>query len=47
MAADKLKRRCFGTEIDPAYCDGIVHRYVASAGKEKISKEVLAKYGIK
>lgn len=47
MAADKLKRRCFGTEIDPAYCDGIVHRYVAYAGKDKVSKAVLAKYGIK
>lgn len=46
MAADKLKRRCFGTEIDPAYCDGIVHRYIAYAGKEKVSKEVLTQYGI-
>lgn len=46
MAADALKRRCFGTEIDPAYCDGIVHRYVNSAGKNTVSKEVLAKYGI-
>ena len=46
MAADKLKRRCFGTEIDPAYCDGIVKRYVQTAGKEKVSKEVLAKYEI-
>lgn len=46
MAADKLKRRCFGTEIDPAYCDGIVKRYVQTAGKDKVSKEVLAKYEI-
>lgn len=46
MAADALKRRCFGTEIDPAYCDGIVHRYVNSAGKEKVSKDILAKYEI-
>jgi len=46
MAADALKRRCFGTEIDPAYCDGIVHRYVAYAGKAKVSKEVLSKYGL-
>ncbi len=46
IAADALKRRCFGTEIDPAYCDGIVHRYVAYAGKSKVSKEVLSKYGL-
>lgn len=46
MAADKLKRRCFGTEIDPAYCDGIVKRYAEYAGKTKVSPEVLAKYEI-
>lgn len=46
MAAESLKRRCFGTEIDPAYSDGIVMRYVKHAGKEKVSKEVLAKYEI-
>lgn len=44
MAAETLKRRCFGTEIDPAYCDGIVIRYVEFAGKSKVSKEVLSKY---
>lgn len=46
MAADSLKRRCFGTEISPAFCDVIVKRYVEYAGKEKVSKEVLAKYGL-
>lgn len=46
IAADSLKRRCFGTEIDPAYCDGIVKRYVEYAGKDKVSPEVLAKYGL-
>jgi len=46
IAADKLKRICFGTEIDPAYCDGIVKRFVESAGKDKVSKEILAKYEI-
>lgn len=46
IAADKLKRRCFGTEIDPAYCDGIVKRYISTAGKDKVSQEVLAKYEI-
>ena len=44
IAADSLKRRCFGTEIDPAYCDGIVRRYVEFAGKDKVSAKVLEKY---
>ena len=46
IAADSLKRRCFGMEIDQANCDGIVKRYVSLAGKDKISPEVLAKYEI-
>lgn len=46
IAAESLKRRCFGTEIKRAYCDGIVERYVAFAGKDKVSKEVLTKYGL-
>lgn len=46
IAAESLKRRCFGTEILRAYCDGIVERYVAFAGKDKVSKEVLTKYGL-
>jgi DNA modification methylase len=46
IAAESLKRRCFGTEISPGYCDAIVKRYAAYAGKEKVSKEILAKYGI-
>lgn len=44
MAAESLKRRCFGTEISPAYCDGICKRYVEYAGKDKVSQEVLDKY---
>ena len=46
MASESLKRRCFGLEIDPAYCDGIVKRYVEYAGKDKVSKNVLDKYEI-
>jgi DNA modification methylase len=46
IAAESLKRRCFGTEIDPAYCDGIVKRYIEYAGKAKVSSEVLDKYEI-
>ena len=46
IAADSLKRRCFGTEISRAFCDGIVKRYVNCAGKSKVSPEILAKYEI-
>lgn len=46
IAAESLKRKCFGIEIDPAYCDGIVKRYVEYVGKEKVSKEVLTQYGL-
>ncbi|MFA5143277.1 MAG: DNA modification methylase [Candidatus Omnitrophota bacterium] len=44
MAAESLKRRCFGTEISRAYCDGIIKRYVKFAGKDKVSQEILKKY---
>lgn len=46
MAAESLRRRCFGTEISRAYCDGIIKRYAQFAGKDKVSQEVLEKYGI-
>lgn len=46
MAAESLKRRCFGTELSSAFCDGIVKRYAEYAGKDKVSKEILAKYEI-
>ena len=44
IAAESLKRRCFGMEIDPCYCDAIVHRHIAFVGKEKVSEELLNKY---
>ncbi len=46
IAADSLKRRCYGMELDPLYCDAIVRRYVGFAGKDKVSPEILAKYKI-
>lgn len=47
IAAEGLNRRCFGTEIDPRYVDGIVRRYVKFAGADKVSKEILTKYQTK
>jgi DNA modification methylase len=44
IAAQSLKRRCFGLEIDPCYCDAIVMRYIAYVGKDNTPKELLKKY---
>ena len=44
IAAESLGRRCFGVEIDPRYCDGIVRRYIAFAGEDKVSPEIKNKY---
>jgi len=42
IAAEMLRRRCYGLEIDPAYCDLIVLRYERFTGKkaERIAEEV-------
>ena len=44
IAAESLGRKCFGIEIDPKYCDGIVARYIAYVGKENISDEIRERY---
>lgn len=44
IAAARLGRRCFGMEIEPKYCDIIVRRYIATAGKNSVSKKVLKQY---
>ncbi len=44
IAAELFKRTCYGMEIDPCYCDVIVRRYIACVGKNKVSKELKAKY---
>ena len=44
IAAARLGRRCFGMEIEPKYCDIIVRRYIATAGKDSVSKKVLKRY---
>lgn len=41
IAADRLKRRCIGIELSPAYCDVIVNRYIKHMqknGEEPIIK---------
>ncbi|MCK4751846.1 MAG: DNA modification methylase [Planctomycetes bacterium] len=44
IAAARLGRRCFGIEIEPKYCDCIVRRYIALAGKDSVPKEVAQRY---
>ena len=34
IAAEQLGRKCYGLEIDPAYCDVIVQRWETASGKQ-------------
>jgi DNA modification methylase len=44
IAAARLGRRCFGMEIEPKYCDIIVRRYIATAGKDSVPNEAVERY---
>lgn len=44
IAAESLGRRCYGLEIDPCYCDAIVHRYIAYVGKDRVSPDIRKRY---
>jgi len=44
IAAARLGRHCFGMEIEPCYCDVIVRRYIALAGEQAVSPDVLERY---
>jgi DNA modification methylase len=44
IAAEGLKRTCFGLEIDPFYCDAIVRRYIACVGRDNVTEELVKKY---
>lgn len=43
IASEVLGRRCFGLELDPAYCDVIVRRFIKFA-PDKVSEETKARY---
>ncbi len=47
IAAERLGRRCFGVEISQRYCDVIVRRYIAFAGEDSVSPDVLSRYAVK
>jgi DNA modification methylase len=36
IAAEQLDRRCYGMEIDPAYCDIIVKRFENLTGETAV-----------
>ena len=45
IAAARMGRRCLGIEIEPHYCDVIVRRFITTAGRSAVSKEVLDRWG--
>ena len=47
IAAERLDRRCFGIELEPKYCDVIVHRYIAQFGKDSVSDNIFKRYTAK
>lgn len=46
MASALMGRECRGLEIDPKYCDIIVRRYIAMAGKGAVSREIAERYAV-
>lgn len=44
IAAETLERRCFGLELDCRYIDGIVRRYIAFVGENKVPNALREKY---
>lgn len=38
IAADSLERTCYGMELDPHYCDGIVRRFIAHRGLDAVAE---------
>ncbi|MBY0113221.1 MAG: ParB N-terminal domain-containing protein [Phycisphaerales bacterium] len=44
IAAQRLGRRCFATEVSPIYCDLIVRRFIAFAGEQAVSPEIADRY---
>lgn len=45
IAAERLGRRCFATEVSPVYCDVIVRRWIALVGAERAGRELVRRYG--
>lgn len=41
MACEQYNRKCYGIELDPAYCDIIVARWIKY--RKKVGKEAIVK----
>lgn len=44
IAAQRMRRRCFGMEISPQYCDLIVRRFISFAGESAVARDVAERY---
>jgi len=44
IGCEALGRRCRCMELSPAYCDGIVRRYISYIGKDKAPKDLVERY---
>jgi len=44
IAAEGLKRICYGMELDPGYCDVIVRRYIKLVGEANAPQELVDRY---
>jgi len=44
MAAQSMERVCCAMELEPAYCDAIVRRFIKKYGHESISAEIRKRY---
>jgi DNA modification methylase len=44
IAAEGLKRICYGVELDPRYCDVLIRRYIEFVGKGNVSEEIVKRY---
>ncbi len=45
IAAEQLKRRCYGLEIEPRYCDVICRRWERLTGRDPVRESDGAKFG--
>ncbi|MFM9996708.1 MAG: site-specific DNA-methyltransferase [Phycisphaerales bacterium] len=44
ISAQRLKRRCFALEVSPVYCDVIVRRFIAFAGRDAVAPALARRY---
>ena len=45
VAAARMGRRCFATEVEPRYCDAAVRRLIAAAGRTGVPRSIIKRWG--